>query len=105
MRFNRHVLLVATAALLFAANASAGSVLDDIRSRGKIVIAHRESSVPFSFVDASGKPVGYAIDLCKRIAEAVRVRLGLRALGVEYLKVTPADRITVITERRADLEC
>lgn len=104
MRFNRHVLVAAMAAAL-AAHASAGPVLDDIRSRGRIVIAHRESSVPFSFVDASGKPVGYAVDLCKRIAEAVRARLGLRTLAVEYLEVTPADRIPVIVERRADLEC
>ncbi len=84
--------------------ASAGPVLDEIRNKGRIVIAHRESSVPFSFVDG-GKPVGYAVDLCKRVAEAVRVKLGLKALSVEFVKVTPADRIPVIVERRADLEC
>jgi ABC-type amino acid transport substrate-binding protein len=100
----RH-LLVAAAAIAIAGQALAGPVLDDIRSRGTIVIAHRESSVPFSFVDGSGKPVGYAIDLCKRIAEAVRVRLGMKALAIDYLKVTPADRIAAIVERRADLEC
>jgi ABC-type amino acid transport substrate-binding protein len=91
--------------LLLGEQALAGAVLDDIRSRGKIVIAHRESSVPFSFVDASGRPVGYAIDLCKRIAESVRARLGMKSLAIEYVKVTPADRIAVIVERRADLEC
>ena len=80
-------------------------MLDDIRNRGKIVIAHRESSVPFSFVDASGKPVGYAVDLCRRVAEAVRTKLGLKALAVDYLKVTPADRIAAVVDRRADLEC
>jgi glutamate/aspartate transport system substrate-binding protein len=80
-------------------------VLDDIRNRGKIVIAHRESSIPFSFVDASGKPVGYAVDLCRRFAEAVRSKLGLRTLAIEFIKVTPADRIAAIVDRRADLEC
>ena len=84
--------------------ASAGPVLDEIRNKGRIVIAHRESSVPFSFVDG-GKPVGYAVDLCKRVAEAVRTKLGLKTLAVEFVKVTPADRIPVIVERRADLEC
>jgi glutamate/aspartate transport system substrate-binding protein len=84
--------------------ASAGPVLDEIRTKGRIVIAHRESSVPFSFVDG-GKPVGYAVDLCKRVAEAVRTKLGLKTLAVEFVKVTPADRIPVIVERRADLEC
>lgn len=100
----RHV-LAAAAALAVAGQTLAGPVLDDIRSRGTIVIAHRESSVPFSFVDGSGKPVGYAIDLCKRIAEAVRARLGLKTLAIDYRKVTPADRIAAIVERRADLEC
>ena len=84
--------------------ASAGPVLDEIRTKCRIVIAHRESSVPFSFVDG-GKPVGYAVDLCKRVAEAVRTKLGLKTLAVEFVKVTPADRIPVIVERRADLEC
>jgi len=84
--------------------ASAGPVLDEISTKGRIVIAHRESSVPFSFVDG-GKPVGYAVDLCKRVAEAVRTKLGLKTLAVEFVKVTPADRIPVIVERRADLEC
>ena len=104
MRFIRHVLIACATAVL-AAHASAGPVLDDIRNRGKLVIAHRESSVPFSFVDPTGKPVGYAVDLCKRLAEAVRVRLGLKSLAVDFVKVTPADRIPVIVERRADLEC
>jgi ABC-type amino acid transport substrate-binding protein len=84
--------------------AQAGPVLDEIRNKGRIVIAHRESSVPFSYVDG-GKPVGYAVDLCRRVAEAVKNRLGLRTMAVEYVKVTPADRIPVIVERRADLEC
>ena len=98
-------LALATAfSALVAFPASAGPVLDDIRNKGRIVIAHRESSVPFSFVDG-GKPVGYAVDLCKRVAEAVRTKLGLKALPVEFVKVTPADRIPVIVERRADLEC
>ena len=92
-------------AAAFAPQAVAGAVTDEIRSRGRIVIAHRESSVPFSYVDDSGKPVGYAVDLCKRIAEAVRRRLEMKAISVEYLKVTPSDRIAAITDRRADLEC
>ncbi len=104
MRVVSHLLVAAVLASI-ASQASAGTVLDDIRNRGKIVIAHRESSVPFSFLDESGKPVGYAVDLCKRLAEAVKVRLGLRALAVEFVKVTPADRLAAIVDRRADLEC
>ena len=96
---------LAVATLVVAAQSFAGPVLDDIRSRGSIVLAHRESSVPFSFLDASGKPVGYALDLCKRVAEAVRKKLEMKTLAIQYLKVTPADRIPAIVDRRADLEC
>jgi len=101
------LLSFAIAAALSAAvslPASAGAVLDNIRDKGRIVIAHRESSVPFSYVD-NGRPVGYAVELCKRVAEAVRNKLGLKTMAVDYVKVTPADRIPVIVERRADLEC
>jgi len=80
-------------------------VLDRIRSSGRIVLAHRESAVPFSYVDSSKKPVGYALDLCKAIAEAVRKQLGLKTLDIAYLAVTPATRIEAITGGKADLEC
>ena len=87
------------------AHASAGPVLDDIRNRRQD--RHRPSGVVGSVLVRRriGKPVGYAVDLCRRVAEAVRTKLGLKALAVEYLKVTPADRIAAIVDRRADLEC
>ena len=95
-----------TVALVLAGgSAAAGAVLDRIKERGKIVVAHRESSVPFSYVGADRKPLGYAVDLCLRIAEALRKSLQLKALPVEYLLVTPADRIPAVAEGRADLEC
>jgi glutamate/aspartate transport system substrate-binding protein len=92
------------ALVLAGASATAGPVLDRIKERGKIVIAHRESSVPFSYV-ADRKPMGYAVDLCLRVAEAVRKNLQLKALPVEYVQVTPADRIAAVAEGRADMEC
>ncbi len=85
--------------------AQAGAVLDRIRQSGRIVIAHRESSVPFSYVDANGKPVGYAIDLCLRVAETVRRKLEMRALVPEFVAVTPATRIAAVVDGKADLEC
>lgn len=58
----------------------AGPVLDRIQASGAVVIVHRESSVPFSFVDANGKPVGYAVDLCLKLVEALRKELALPKL-------------------------
>ena len=96
---------IAAALVLTGGSASAVAALDRIKERGKIVIAHRESSVPFSYVGTDRKPMGYAVDLCLRIAEAVRKNLQLKALPVEFLLVTPADRIAAVAEGRADMEC
>jgi glutamate/aspartate transport system substrate-binding protein len=104
-----HALRALLAAALGAAAAAqavaASPVLDRIQQRGTIVLAHRESSVPFSYLDGNGKPVGYALDLCLRLADAVKRKLGLPALKVDYLQVTPANRIAAVAEGRADLEC
>ncbi|WP_343051425.1 amino acid ABC transporter substrate-binding protein [Pseudaquabacterium terrae] len=91
--------------LLAAAGAAAGPVLDRIKSKGTLVIAHRESSVPFSYLDADKKPVGYAVDLCLKLADAIKKKLGVTALKTEYLMVTPQNRIAAIAEGKADLEC
>jgi ABC-type amino acid transport substrate-binding protein len=80
-------------------------VLDRIRSSGHIVLAHRESAVPFSYYDAERHPVGYAMDLCKDIAEAVRKHLGLKAITIDYVPITTANRIETIAGGKADLEC
>ena len=80
-------------------------VLDRIKASGRIVLAHRESSVPFSYYDANKKPVGYALDLCKDIAEAVRKHLGMKSLEIAYVPITTANRIDTIASGKADLEC
>lgn len=79
--------------------------LDQIRSTGEIVLAHRESSVPFSFMGPSGAPIGYAVDICQRIALAVSRRLKLPALRVSFLSVSPSSRIEAIEQGKAVLEC
>ncbi len=85
--------------------AMAGPALDRIKKSGKIIIAHRESSVPFSYYDADKKPVGYAVDLCLKLAEAVRKHLQIKTLTPQFVAVTSATRIGVIQEGKADLEC
>ncbi|KQU79429.1 MULTISPECIES: amino acid ABC transporter substrate-binding protein [unclassified Rhizobacter] len=88
-----------------AAPVPTGPVLDRIRQTGKILIAHRESSVPFSYLDADKKPVGYAVDLCLKLAEAVRKRLEMKALAPEFVLVTAGNRIQKVVDGQADLEC
>jgi len=85
--------------------AMAGPTLERIRQSGKITLGHRESSVPFSYLDADKRPVGYALDLCLKLAEAVRKRLDLKSLTPDYVLVTSSNRINMVEEGKVDLEC
>ena len=85
--------------------ASSTPVLERIRDTGTVRIAHRESSVPFSFYDADKKPIGYAMDLCQRVVDRLRTDLKRPDLKVQYVMVTSASRIPTIAEGKADLEC
>lgn len=85
--------------------AQAGDTLAKIRATQTITIAHREASLPFSYLDDNKRPVGYAVDLCLKIADAVRRELKLPHLNIEYLPVTSTSRIPAIADGKADLEC
>ena len=93
------------ALLASAALAQSGPVLDRLKSGGKIVIAHRESSVPFSYLDADKKPVGYALDICQRLVEAVGKKLGLKDIKTDFVMVSAAARIDTLVQGKADMEC
>jgi glutamate/aspartate transport system substrate-binding protein len=74
------------------------------RSSGMVAIAYRESSVPFSYVSARGEPIGYSIELCKQLVDAMSAAVG-RDLTIDWVKVTPETRMDAIASGRADLEC
>ncbi len=110
--FRRNVPLAAVAVLLLGAllhgNASAqdaGGTLKKIADRNEIVLGYRESSIPFSYLDDDQKPIGYSIDLCLRIVDALRTSLNRPDLKVGYTPVTPATRIPLMANGTIDLEC
>lgn len=82
-----------------------GPTLDRIRQSGKIVLGHRESSVPFSYLDADKRPVGYALDLCLKLADTIRKKLDMKTITPEYVMVTPSNRMPLVEEGKVDLEC
>ncbi|MCW7539030.1 amino acid ABC transporter substrate-binding protein [Aquabacterium sp. A7-Y] len=98
-------LVAGSAALFHVTPAEAGPVLERIRASGTIQLAHRDSSVPFSYLDGDKKPVGYALDICQRLAEAVRKKLDLKSLKPQFVQATAATRLQLIAEGKADLEC
>jgi len=81
-----------------------GGTLDKISKSGEIVIGHRESSVPFAYLDADQKPIGYSIDLCMKIVDAVSAELG-KKIAVKYVPVNPKTRIALMANGTIDLEC
>src|SRR6267143_205708 len=102
------VLMLVMAALVCATSAMAAEpsgTLKKIKDRKTIVLGYRESSWPFSFVDADGQPAGYSVDLCVRIAEAVQQQLALPKLAVRWIKLTPENRITAVADGTVDMEC
>ena len=78
--------------------------LAKVRAARAITLAYREASVPFSYRSARGEPIGYSIELCRRLADAIGEAVG-RELELKWLPVTSATRIDAITSGRADLEC
>jgi ABC-type amino acid transport substrate-binding protein len=100
-RYLFFILLVSS--ILPAANAE--SILERIKRGGSLVLAYRDASVPFSYVDADKKPIGYAVELCQKIAEAVGRKVGVKNVPLDYLLVNSANRIAAIEGGKADLEC
>lgn len=92
------------ASMLVVTPAQATDTLAKIKSTGKIVIGHRESSDPISYV-VDGKPVGYAVDICNNVANEIKKQLKMPTLRVEYKAVTSATRIPELLSGNIDMEC
>lgn len=104
----RHALAAAATIATLSAGASAQDItqgrLAVIAERGSIVLGHRESSVPFAYLDENQTPVGYSIDLCMAVVAAVEETLG-KDLEVQFVPVTPQTRIALMANGTIDLEC
>jgi glutamate/aspartate transport system substrate-binding protein len=99
------LLLILIACAICAAPAAAQDTLKKIKDNGAITIGHRDASIPFSYYDDKQQPVGYAVDLCMRIVDAVKNELKMPRLEVKYQLVTSANRIPLMANGTIDLEC
>lgn len=96
------------AAALFAGPAMAQELtgtLKKIKETSTITLGHRDSSIPFSYLDDSQKPIGYAMDICYKIVDAVKKELKLDKLEVKLTPVTSSTRIPLLANGTIDLEC
>ncbi len=79
--------------------------LKKIKETGTVTIGYRETSVPFSYLDADNKPVGFAMDICAKIVDAVKKELKDDKIQTKYVAVTSSTRIPLIANGTVDLEC
>ena len=109
MRIVPHILGAAIAAALISTPVFAAELtgtLKKINDSGTITLAHRDSSIPFSYIaDGSGKPVGYSHDIQLAIVEALKKDLNKPDLKTKYNLVTSQTRIPLIQNGTADIEC
>ena len=97
--------LLATPAAAQTASEGLSPTLANIKKTHVVRLGYRESSPPFSFLDHSNRPIGYSLELCEAIVEEIGVEVDDANLKVEYVKVTPDDRIPAVTDNKIDLEC
>ena len=88
-----------------AAHAQDTGTLKKIKDKKTIVLGVREASSPFSYLDDKQHYVGYSVDLCMKIIDAVKAQLKLPDLKVNLTKVTPLIRMQMLMTGDIDLEC
>lgn len=107
-RMNRRAGAALLAALVLgfiaATPAVAAGTLDRIRQSGRMTMGYVPDAPPFSSADATGKPAGYAIALCNKVAAAVQSELKLSSLAVDFVPVAD-DRFKAVEQGRVDLLC
>ncbi|HEY1028714.1 MAG TPA: transporter substrate-binding domain-containing protein [Pseudomonas sp.] len=92
--------------MLAAAGVSAQEgTLAKIAELGEISVGHRDGAVPFSYYDDQQRPVGYAMDLCAKVVDAIKLKLDEPNLKVSYLPVTGATRMPLLANGTIDMEC
>lgn len=102
---NRYLAACLIALACPALAAPPAGTLSKIQDSGTIVIGHRLASAPFSYLDEKRQPIGYSMDICARIVEAVKGRLKAPRLRVRYAPITPGTRIALMKTGVIDLEC
>lgn len=104
----RAALILAIATIMPASAARAQELtgtLKKIKSTGMITLGVRDSSIPFSYLDDKQAYIGYSVDLCMHIVQAVEKHLHINKLTVRTNPVTSATRIPLMANGTVDLEC
>lgn len=98
-------LALAMAAVLACGVVNAADTLAKIKSAGKIVIGTRDSSAPLAYTTGDGKYTGYHVEVCQKIADAIKANLKAPSMPIEYTVVTSANRVPLVQNGTVDMEC
>ena len=79
--------------------------LQAIQAGATLRLAYRTDSRPFSFLDQAGRPAGYSIELCERVAKSLQRELGLSDLAIRWVQVDTRTRFQAIVDVTVDMEC
>jgi ABC-type amino acid transport substrate-binding protein len=82
-----------------------GGTLDQIKKTGEIRLGYRTDAPPLAFKDSSGQPAGYSVELCRRVAVAVKDHLKLSDLKTTFVPLTSENRLEAVVNNRVDIEC
>lgn len=79
--------------------------LEKIKASGEIALGHRDSSIPFSYLDDKQQPIGYSMDICYGVVEALKKKLDMPEIKIKYVPVTSSTRIPLVANGTVDLTC
>ena len=103
------ITLVVTSLMMGASGVYADTgdsqTLKRIAERGVVNIGHRETSIPFSYIGDGTEPIGYSIDICLKIVDAIKEQIGKNDIKVNYVPVTGQTRIALLANGSIDMEC
>ncbi len=97
--------IVGTMLSVFAALVLAADLpYDQIVRTGVVKVGYREAAFPFSFNTPEKTPSGYSVELCQAALREMGKDLR-QPLSIQYVQVSPANRIEKIIAGEIDLEC
>lgn len=105
MQFERFAAVFAVACFTFAAMPATAATLDRIRESGSIKLGYLTDARPFSYRNEAGTAEGYAVAVCQQVADQVKKGLALPSLRVDWVPVTPDDRLSDVQQGNVDLLC
>lgn len=96
---------LALTATMAASPSYADGRLEKIKSTGEIALGHRDTSIPFSYLDDKQQPIGYSIDICYGIVDALKKELDMDNINIKFVPVTSSTRIPLVANGTVDLNC